>query len=336
MRKVSVQWIVLGGLLGLGTLASFRSLGAPGTVPVVKPRPTAQPTPSFRLPANAKKVTAKFAPNIPNAPRTSVVPGKPWLVRAYSKHCIVGSDCLIYGSSLGTRAAGQKSPAGLHLSFYETGTVGDIKLEPTAWTPGLVGFKAPATMHAGRRYVVLIRDALGKAASNGVEVAIAALPDYNKYPSGDFDDDGAAAIERGGLDCDDLDKIRTPGRTEIADPNDIDEDCEPATFGRRDNDGDGVQDGAACNVSITGSGLDRSPIWSCGTDCDDTKAAMKPGELRCDDRDPDLIFECTTKTSWPVDPRGFSGEGFYRPYSCSSFVPGSRCVPQPNGRGVCQ
>lgn len=87
--------------------------------------------------------------------------------------------------------------------------------------------------------------------------------------SADCDGDGANSIARGGTDCDDTDPRRTPGRTEIADHEHLDEDCNPATFGRRDSDGDGYLDAQACNW--TGSS------WNCGNDCDDLRSTVHPG-----------------------------------------------------------
>jgi hypothetical protein len=252
-----------------------------------------------------------------------------------STKCVIGGECFFLGTDLGTRAAGQKSPTGLYLSFYPTGgTVTDMKLEPTNWNTRLVAFKPPASMHDGVRYTVLIRDAQGKAASNRVDIQVAVMPNATKHP--DFDNDGARSIAAGGLDCDDFNPQRAPGRTEVIDPNDLDEDCEPSTFGRVDADGDGAPSIAGCSVSITGSGLDRAPAWNCGTDCNDGNVAIKPGEMICNSQDTSLILLCTAQASWQVDPRTTPNDGCLRAYRCSDYVAGGRCVSQANGRGVCQ
>ncbi|MEO0325643.1 MAG: putative metal-binding motif-containing protein [Myxococcota bacterium] len=83
-------------------------------------------------------------------------------------------------------------------------------------------------------------------------------------PCPDRDGDGAADLACGGTDCDDADRRRAPGLTEICDPDDVDEDCDPRTFGVRDLDGDGEPDAACCNGT------------NCGTDCDDTRASVSP------------------------------------------------------------
>jgi hypothetical protein len=334
MRNQRSRRILLTGLLGIGTLATWTLLAAPTLAPGGQARPSPQPAPSIRLPPNAKKGTTRLVPNLPNAPKTSQTPGQPWLTRPFSTKCLVGTECLIVGSSLGQRAPGQKAPAGMYLSFYETGTVGDTKVEATAWTSTVVGLKLPPTMAAGHRYTVLIRNAQGKAVSNAVELAVVAPPNATTTP--DFDADGERSVAAGGLDCDDFDKRRGTGRTEQADPNDLDEDCNPTTFGVADADGDGAPSVSACNVAITGAGLDRTAVWYCGSDCDDTRPAIKPGEMTCDSRDTSLVFVCTAKTSWPVDPRTTAGDGCQTPYPCDYFAPGARCVGQPNGRGVCQ
>jgi hypothetical protein len=86
----------------------------------------------------------------------------------------------------------------------------------------------------------------------------------------DCDGDGSASFEDGGADCDDFDRRRYPGAAEVADLDDLDEDCDPATYGRRDVDGDGYDDARACNY-------DRSNRrWNCGTDCNDQRRDVNP------------------------------------------------------------
>ena len=79
----------------------------------------------------------------------------------------------------------------------------------------------------------------------------------------DVDGDGHDAAECDGDDCDDGDPLRYPGATEICDDADRDEDCDAATYGTRDVDGDGDHDSACCN----GAG----PTAACGTDCNDSR-----------------------------------------------------------------
>ncbi|MGD8859000.1 MAG: putative metal-binding motif-containing protein [Myxococcales bacterium] len=83
-------------------------------------------------------------------------------------------------------------------------------------------------------------------------------------PCVDADGDGSEALFCGGDDCDDADASRYPGNTEICDAVGHDEDCDPTTFGSRDEDGDGFID------------------WNCvgpeggGRDCDDGNGAINP------------------------------------------------------------
>lgn len=85
----------------------------------------------------------------------------------------------------------------------------------------------------------------------------------------DADGDLHVASACGGDDCDDADPMRYPGRTEVCDPNDHDEDCDPLTFGPRDADGDGFVDAACCNVDSAGA-------RHCGLDCDDSRRTSSP------------------------------------------------------------
>lgn len=342
MRRSTFHSILLGGLVGCGILVPITLFGAPGTTPKLAPggttkpgaAPITQPGLAFRLPANAKKATTKLVPRLPNAPVSTRVAGKPWLETLRPK-CFVGSDCYMKTYEVPQRTAGQRAVPGVFLSFYEVGTSPtDTRLTPTVWSKSLMGFKPHANMHPAQRYAVLLRDAQGKALSNAVTFEIAAYPDPRQHP--DFDQDGEPSIGAGGLDCDDTDNRRSPPRTEVGDLQDLDEDCESSTFGARDADRDGYPDASACNYQIAGSGLDSYLLWVCGSDCDDTKPAIKPGEMMCDTRDLSIIFVCKEQPSWSVDPRTTAGDGFFEPYPCDYFAPGARCVQQPNGRGVCQ
>ncbi len=77
----------------------------------------------------------------------------------------------------------------------------------------------------------------------------------------DADGDGYDSIACGGGDCDDDDDRRNPGTMEVCDVENVDEDCDPLTYGFRDADMDGDPDARCCNGE------------NCGTDCDD----MRPG-----------------------------------------------------------
>ena len=86
----------------------------------------------------------------------------------------------------------------------------------------------------------------------------------NPCDDADVDGDGSKAQWCGGDDCDDDDRRRYPGATEVCDPEDVDEDCDPTTFGERDADRDGAFDARCCNQG------------NCGDDCDDNRASTNP------------------------------------------------------------
>jgi hypothetical protein len=85
------------------------------------------------------------------------------------------------------------------------------------------------------------------------------------------DSDGDGHI--GSDDCDDTDPTRHPGRPEVGDSEGHDEDCDPTTFGYKDEDGDGHHDASYINRSASGS------ITSAGSDCNDDEAGIHPGQV---------------------------------------------------------
>ena len=97
----------------------------------------------------------------------------------------------------------------------------------------------------------------------------------------DMDGDGSIAISCGGADCDDNDPNRFPGNAEACDAFDVDEDCDPLTFGGVDSDGDGFISDRCCNVQEDGSLL-------CGRDCGPSHPTVSPvAPDVCDGRDND-------------------------------------------------
>ncbi|MEQ8461695.1 MAG: MopE-related protein [Sandaracinaceae bacterium] len=91
----------------------------------------------------------------------------------------------------------------------------------------------------------------------------------------DADDDGfgdATCVDGAGAplgtDCDDANADRFPGNFERCDAENVDEDCDPTTFGAVDGDGDGQLAARCCNE------MDGALV--CGTDCDDTRAGISP------------------------------------------------------------
>lgn len=86
----------------------------------------------------------------------------------------------------------------------------------------------------------------------------------------DNDDDGVDGVQCGGDDCDDADPEVHPGRQEVCDDADVDEDCDPSTFGSLDADGDGEVSRECCNLA--------DGVPNCGDDCDDALAGVDVGD----------------------------------------------------------
>jgi hypothetical protein len=100
----------------------------------------------------------------------------------------------------------------------------------------------------------------------------------------------------GGDDCDDTNPGRFPGNPEVCDTFDVDEDCNPLTFGTLDEDDDGHVDLACCNEDTAG-------MRYCGDDCADQRRDTRPGMPEvCDGIDNDcdtMLDEGVTVTGRP-------------------------------------
>ena len=158
---------------------------------------------------------------------------------------------------------------------------------------------------------------------DGIECTIDECSDARRgctFTPPDADEDGVAdAACRGvdglplGSDCDDDDPNRFPGNPEVCDSGNVDEDCDTSSFGAVDADGDGLYDGGCCNLE----GLDLV----CGTDCDDSNAAIGYGSQRCSGgpNEPGELEICQVDGTWVT----------------SACLTTSLCEDQPNGTGVC-
>lgn len=127
----------------------------------------------------------------------------------------------------------------------------------------------------------------------------------------DPDNDGHTAIVCGGDDCDETNANRFPGNAEWCDTANVDEDCNPSTFGNRDSDRDGYVDARCCNGS------------RCGNDCDDSRASVHPSEAEsCDLLDNDCDGD-VDESIVSYRCRDYDGDGFG--VGAPFAVPG--CVP---------
>jgi len=146
----------------------------------------------------------------------------------------------------------------------------------------------------------------------------------------DEDGDSVPSTACGGTDCDDTDARRYPGASEVCDPDNLDEDCNSATYGYVDLDSDGSNDARCCNVDEAGTLI-------CGDDCDDTRRVANPLTTEvCDGFDNDCDGETDEVESvvfLDCDGDGFGSatmrtgcETAATSAECTAMVPMSRWV----------
>lgn len=87
-----------------------------------------------------------------------------------------------------------------------------------------------------------------------------------------------------GADCNDNNPNQFQGNIEVCDDNNIDEDCDPETFGSSDADGDGLVSLGCCNQTADG--------LNCGNDCDDNLVAVIHGSQVCVSNSPEAVRVC--------------------------------------------
>jgi Putative metal-binding motif/Stigma-specific protein, Stig1 len=137
--------------------------------------------------------------------------------------------------------------------------------------------------------------------SDSKKACVFSAPDNDKdgFPDAACQDQNGESL---GTDCDDDDAERFPGQVETCDELDRDEDCDTATFGSLDEDGDGAVSSACCNGDI------------CGDDCDDQNIAIRPLQPEfCDELDNNCDGKRDNNTReiyWYVDN---DGDGYGSP-----------------------
>lgn len=319
-------------------LVSLVCVGLAGAqvAPPIKPiSPTAPIAPKVAaLPAGIAKSQAKLPP-VSNLGASTSSPTAAALFRTQYgvNRCALGQVCTLIGKELGTHRPGSALPTGMRLTRQDTFDLAQpFDVPVTSWTRSAIRFSVPPKGVAPGKYYVAVRTAANKRVSNLLEIELVSVPSDVR----DFDQDGADAISKGGTDCDDLNPNSYPGRTEVYDLKDIDEDCDPSTFGMLDTDGDGYASAYACNVTSVGTAPDVKAEWTCGGDCRDARFSIKPGEMFC--ADANVILICppagSRGTKWPEDSRFLPSS--YEKYDCPSLGSGYKCVTQPNHLGVCQ
>lgn len=141
--------------------------------------------------------------------------------------------------------------------------------------------------------------------------------------------DGPQCPGPGAVDCNDNNNRVYPGNAEVCDAFDVDEDCNPFTFGNVDRDFDGQFDNACCNIDELGR-------RRCGLDCDDNNVAIGPGSQTCGTGG--FVFICSIVQGVYTPPWGGHSEtqamrAVWTKATCGSNM---TCAAQPNGTAVCR
>jgi hypothetical protein len=312
------------------TIAGLQLSGAQPAKPL--PRPLPKPT------LTAEKLTRKPAK------------GPHLLLALQHGTCLVGANCTI---------AGHNFMDGKHAQKVKLIRSGVETVTKAIWFDQLMYLVVPTDIATGD-YELVVEWGDGTR-SNALPIRMIA-----GRPSGEPDGDGVT----GAADCSDFDGLMHTGAGEVDDL--YDEDCIGIRISNTgsnvsDADGDGYLRDDVCNVALGSIGVSRerpdiesivdsassakpSPrltdgtfqiYWICGSDPDDTNAAIRPGAMICGDdgkpyvaqpgvpvvgtpgigsyRDRPGYFELASDPQWKVG-------------DCGS---GNVCVKQPNGTGYC-
>lgn len=252
--------VLLAAGIALAALAFAQQPPVPAANPAVKPaaRPAVRPV----SPA-PQALPALKLPRIQAVERAGASPGP-----AVDRALLNGEAIRVRGTLLGTTQEGRK------LALRRDGKLLALRINPNvrqtgteigAYVPALdavVGAGLATQRTADGAYEVVLTDAAGKVLSTAPVRLV-----FRRGHRDDIDGDGSAVIDG---DCNDFDARRYPGNIEICDAAGLDEDCDTASYGERDADGDHFIDAMCRNYDASGRKV------SGGNDCNDNDVTANP------------------------------------------------------------